>query len=532
MENQPPEDSLDELIDAWANGTLDGDAFARLQGALKASPEARARFLRVANLDAALRDAASAEDLVGPWREDADARPARSRIIAFPRWAAWPTVAAVAAALVLTAFLARSWWGGEKVERPEAMGEGFAILTQVVGARWTNPAEARKSGDMLARGTIALEAGLAQIEFFSGATVVLEGPGELEIRSASEAYCRSGKLRASVPPAARGFVIETPDGRVVDLGTEFGVAVGKGGESAVHVFDGKVELHDAAGAVRELETGEAFSRGEGLAADDTGFVGAADLDSRLARSNDSRFADWRAFSRDLRRDERLLAYFPMDQPGNWNRRLFNEAPTGSEIDGAIVGANRVEGRWEGVGKSALEFTPTGSRARLVIPGEFTSLTFSCWARIDSLDRQYNALYLTDNYQPGETHWQLHHDGRILFSILVRPNHNLMSWSPPVWDLSKSGRWMHLAAVFDEPEQEIRHYVNGDLVLADPIPPKFEIHTTRLGSGEIGNWGLPNRPDNSWFAIRNLNGRIDEFAIFADALTGEEIARLYDAGNPR
>ena len=87
-------------------------------------------------------------------------------------------------------------------------------------------------------------------------------------------------------------------------------------------------------------------------------------------------------------------------------------------------------------------------------------------------------------------------------------------------------------VFDEEAQEIRHFRNGELILTDPVPKSHEIHTTRFGSGEIGNWGLPNKPENPWFAIRNLNGRIDEFAIFADALSESEISAMHEIGAPR
>ena len=38
---------------------------------------------------------------------------------------------------------------------------------------------------------------------------------------------------------------------------------------------------------------------------------------------------------------------------------------------------------------------------------------------------------------------------------------------------------------------------------------FIVTETRFGNGEIGNWGLPNKPDES-YAIRNLNGAMDEF----------------------
>ncbi len=524
-------DTLQNLLDEWANGTLTEADFRALQTALRESPEARARYLSFAHLDAALRDLATADYSAAAW-EASSATIVRHS----PRRRVVP-LAALAAGLTL--MLVGLGWivvNSLTAHPPEVMGEGYAILTRSIDADWAPDDPVPLPGDVLAGRTLRLRSGIAQIEFFCGATVVFEGPGALEIRSATEAFCESGKLRASVPPAARGFIVGTPDGRIVDLGTEFGVEIGGDGAASVHVFDGKVEWHPGAtDAVEELLGGEAWRGGLRMDAEGSGFLSAADLEGQASAAEDVRYARWMAHSRNLREDARLLAYFPMDQPGNWERRLVNAAPTGPEIDGAIVGARRASGRWSLPEKSALQFTPTGSRVRLVIPGEHSSLTFACWARIDSLDRQYNALFLTDNYQVGEPHWQIHEDGRILFSIKVREEgkqRNLMSWSPPVWDISRSGRWMHLAAVFDEGAQEIRHYVNGVRVFTDPVPRDFEIHQTRFGPGEIGNWGLPTRPEDARFAIRNLNGAIDEFAIFSAALSDAEISEMFHAGNPQ
>src|SRR5262249_55973492 len=57
-----------------------------------------------------------------------------------------------------------------------------------------------------------------------------------------------GKLAARVPEAAIGFEIVSPQGKVIDLGTEFGVAVGAGGATEVYVFEGQVRAHAAARA--------------------------------------------------------------------------------------------------------------------------------------------------------------------------------------------------------------------------------------------------------------------------------------------
>ncbi len=53
---------------------------------------------------------------------------------------------------------------------------------------------------------LRLKSGFVEIEFWgSGAAVVLERPADFEIVSPIEAFCSRGKLRATVPPHARGL---------------------------------------------------------------------------------------------------------------------------------------------------------------------------------------------------------------------------------------------------------------------------------------------------------------------------------------
>ncbi len=52
----------------------------------------------------------------------------------------------------------------------------------------------------------------------------------------------------------------------------------------------------------------------------------------------------------------------------------------------------------------------------------------------------------------------------------------------------------------------------------------------IGNASLGNWGLPER-DEPRFAVRNLNGSMDEFALFSAALSAEEIRKFYDEGKP-
>ena len=73
---------------------------------------------------------------------------------------------------------------------------------------------------------------------------------------------RRGELVASVPHEGHGFTIETPNGKVIDLGTEFGVVVDDFGVSQVSVFEGKVETvpsgTNASQNKFELTTGRAL----------------------------------------------------------------------------------------------------------------------------------------------------------------------------------------------------------------------------------------------------------------------------------
>src|SRR5207302_3468685 len=50
-----------------------------------------------------------------------------------------------------------------------------------------------------------------------------------------------GKVSARVRESAVGLEVHSPRGKVVDLGTEFGVSVGDGGATDVRVFAGQVK---------------------------------------------------------------------------------------------------------------------------------------------------------------------------------------------------------------------------------------------------------------------------------------------------
>jgi hypothetical protein len=266
-----------------------------------------------------------------------------------------------------------------------------------------------------------------------------------------------------------------------------------------------------------------------------------DVRRRHETAQRKRFDQWKAYSQKLRADERLIAYYPIAE-SKVERFIPNMAASGQELDGTLVGlVHHASGRF-GSESASLEFDRPGSRVRARIDGEFDALTFACWVRIDSLEHRYNALFMGDGYENGEPHWQIRDDGRLMLSVMVDDTpgagdgkaadarlHRIY-FTEPIWDVSMSGKWLHIAAVYDPALRQVKQYVNGKQISRDEIVPRFYVEALRIGAAEIGNWGQPLR-ESPWFAVRNLNGAIDELAIFNAALTSAEIQTLYEQGKP-
>ncbi len=71
----------------------------------------------------------------------------------------------------------------------------------------------------------------------------VEGPAELELVDANCLKIEHGRVKLRITEeTGRSFVIETPHGRVAELGTESTVSVDQDGKAAVVIRDGKVDL--------------------------------------------------------------------------------------------------------------------------------------------------------------------------------------------------------------------------------------------------------------------------------------------------
>lgn len=519
-----------ELIDGYCSGTLSDSEFQELEEVLCQLPELRRELLESRMLDSDLRDHAVGQAGLSLYSEsDSDSQ--ERRTVRRLRHEVWAMAAVIALLLGGMAVLLLS----PDEEPRERIDRGVAVLTRTIDAKWSG--SDWREGDSVPPGIVRLESGTVELEFYSGASVILEAPAELEIVSEDGGSLLVGKLRAQVPLHAQGFTITTPEVELVDLGTSFGMQVSSETGTAIHVFDGEVELFEPGQSGRR-ENGESLLAGEGrqiandgevavIAANDSEFVGPTEFDRRARARLEQGLQQWQANLPTLREREDLVALYDFQPADPASRVLEDRSGTsGAEQDGSIIGAGWESGRWPG--KSSLEFKRPSDRVRVRVPGEFESLTLITWVRVDGFDNQFSSLLLSDGWgRPGALHWQIHREGYIELAVYYgNRKETYNSRAPFTMRPSDFGRWMQLAVVYDGATGVVTHFRDGILigrVEVDAIVP------LAIGDAEIGNW----TPGGELQArkIRHFNGRVDEFLILDRALIEEEVKEFYRWGQP-
>lgn len=509
---------LRSLIHAQLDGEITTEQHAQLEAVLREDWQARQLYLELADQHARLLQQPAVN--TGRLHEAPTSRVAT-------RWRRMIAPLAAAAAIVAAVVLSWPRSTAPSMTAAEATATGVAMLSQTLDAHFAESPILR--GDAIVPGRIKLEQGLAQIDFFSGATALIEGKCELEIISAWEARCLSGRVRVHVPPAAKGFLLHAPDMKLEDLGTEFALNV-QDQTSAVHVFEGAVIAHTAQPPL-------SLKQGMSLGSSAQEFLPVGELQSLVKQREARRFGEWQQWSQQSGADPRLIAYYTFKHwaDDRWERLVNNfTQPRRPNRAGGIVGARWTQGRWPE--KEALEFKRPGDRVRLNLDGTYSALTMACWVKVDSVDKKYSGLLLTDGYDNGEPHWQIYEDGSLMFSLIYRPegatapkDRNQMYFSRPVFRADSLGRWHHLAVTYDNQSGQVIQYFDGREVSREVSKLHQPGRLISFGPCEIGNWGLPTA--HHQFPIRNLNGAIDEFAIYSAVLSAAEIQSIYQHGSP-
>ncbi|MGI9243413.1 MAG: LamG-like jellyroll fold domain-containing protein [Verrucomicrobiales bacterium] len=530
-----------EVMRRCLDGGATGEEFAQLEDWLRKDEEFRKTYLRYLNVDLAL--AALPKPAV---QEPPQAAPKQD----LGRWpirglAGW--AAAAVALLLLTGILVDQVIDGRRIETSpggpdnvagtvDVNDNGVAVLTRVAGLQGEATGDLR-AGQTIPPGLLEWDAGLLQLEFYGGATLVVEGPAEIEVLDESRVVCRLGRLRAHVPDQARGFAVLAPSFELVDLGTEFGLDIEGDGAAEIHVFDGKVELYEAdsnrsQSSRRELNAGDALTvdrdgTSKPTAVRDADFITPTGLSQLTDARRQAQLRDWRAFRQSLQDDPRVVAYFPFDRSDTQDRLLTGYGTDGTSLAGAIVGCEWSEGRWPD--KQSLQFKRPGDRVRIEIPGEFESVTYSTWLRVDGLDRKQNSILLTDGFGKNGLHWQIRQNGELVLGMRYAKDRSYNYHTDAIFNLFRLGQWVHLATVYDSGQARVTHYVNGALAKREPLRQAAD-GLLKIGKATIGNWSIPtSRYRGS--SVRNFNGCIDELIVFGGALDDQEVQRIYEIGRP-
>ncbi len=233
------------LAGRYLDGQATHEETARLERLMLEDPQFRADFLTCARVDAALPGAVGDR---GGLAEFAPARSARSG------WKHWLPTEIAAALLILAGIL---WWGASQSPPPRRV----ATFKELEECRWVNPNTSVRPGDAIAIGErIELSSGSANIVFHTGARLKLTGPAIVEARTDNSVFLTMGEAHlVAETPAAKGFIIETPNSRFVDISTAFTATVSPDGLSRLEVTDGEVDVLLAGVAKpRRLQAGVAL----------------------------------------------------------------------------------------------------------------------------------------------------------------------------------------------------------------------------------------------------------------------------------
>lgn len=248
MSKSYPHRRLEALTHLLLDGDLPPEAVQELEELLSGSADARRHYRRMMAVH---------NSLVRQGRNHGKTPaflPEKVVSIQEPQQAKkWWLPAAAAATVVLAAGV-----GVLFTSRKDAAP--LAVLSGMTDATWSEPLELQH---VFAPGRFQdLTKGFAEISYRSGVKVILEAPCRFEITGKHSMNVTRGRVSVKVPKGTSGFVVDTPGGRITDLGTEFGIAVGKGDAGAVvlsEVFDGEIEIPGAALSNHRLKRGESMA---------------------------------------------------------------------------------------------------------------------------------------------------------------------------------------------------------------------------------------------------------------------------------
>jgi hypothetical protein len=513
---------FERLLSQLAEGTLEQSDIQRLGVLLESDPTMRRAYLDYCQMHALLR---SEHGLLTAW--SASGATTDDAAKQFPRrWITRRTALYSAAAAIFIVVSASVSYLEFKRINPPFRGDEIAVLSRAVGARFTETGSAPIEGMRLRQGRYELCNGVVEIEYASGAVLVLRAPATFDLVDDACVRLEDGQLAAHVPEAATGFRIEAPGATVIDLGTDFAIQAIKEKESEVHVFNGEVLIDLQGEKGRSADLLRLIS-GEAARVDYfTGMPSGIDLDEQQ-------------FLRSLRDETSSYArvvlamnpvvYYRMEPSGDGTQ--LADAST-SDADAAIHPGRATAPVWAAgrVGAALALGGPaqqTYASARQYPQATGNTMTVAAWIYARSRPRWASIAknWAGGDHDRGQFHFGIYEDSGELEAHIVDSSgeEKVIRDSVPL----PLYTWHHVAFVADG--SVVRLYRNGIEVNSKPYR---ELHRDpRIKALAIGTklnlrGDAPEERDfNMW------DGRLDELAIFNHALTADQVLELYELASP-
>lgn len=490
-----------QLLAAYLDGELDPADLSRLERLLGKSAEARKRLRLLATIDEGLCDLASGRSVEAEVAGNSERAPVLT-------WLPWGLAAAAGIALI--------WQSLPKagLETPDPPAdEWVALLVDEASAVFEGgraPADRIRFG----KGAYHLVDGAVHLRFANGADLVMRAPVEFKVKDAFHVELAHGNVRAIVPPPAQGFTIHSPGIDYEDLGTEFGVIVDRqSGASELHVFDGQVNVRDPGSdaLLQPALVGDSFRYAGG----DLRRAGGAGQNEFLTPGAIG-YLRWERWREDFADSPGLIGFYTFDGGGD---RLVNAAKHPAMSDGEIAGARWVSGRWPE--KQALLFDRDSDFVEFDLPGEFSELTMAVWMKVDRFDHELSAIVNSNEWDPGDLHWQISRVGLPWFGLNDASVARQFQGGQVV-----PGQWSHVVMVMSSKEDRAEVYVNGVAVNRGQLPDTVRVTPGRC---RLGNW--LRDPEWAHAPVRAFRGRIDELAVWNRPLSEKEIQEMMKIGQP-
>lgn len=511
-----------DLLAKAADGSLDHEHTQRLSALLAETESNRQLFHDYLDLHTDLQWLLAPESLQLPSGLESLTTERTETVTPFPVRRRLTQVAGglgIAASLALAFVFLRP--NSPELVETDPPAQFVARITLDEGAVWNEHSSIHRDGSWLGKGSLQLESGKLGITFNTGAKLILAGPAALDINGIDRAFLHSGEISAQVPPQAIGFLISTPNGNILDLGTEFHVNVSSG-ESKVEVTDGMVEAYATGTSGQEIVQ---------IVNEDEAISMAGNTESpikKLGPVTASEAVDW---SR-LEIPEFLYVHYgfneskdPYASAGNRPRKLPGTATNHWGEEGI---PKTIRGRFG----NGLSFAGDGGCVTTPFPGirGGRPRTVAFWVKLDPNVRgpSGQAIVSWGAAEKGQR-WQIGWNNNHAWGEIGALRTDFFSgYVTGTTDL-RDGRWHHVVSVFiggrkPDVASHVLHYVDGRLEGVSGRKSK-RIDT---GASQADNTNLLiGAQVNDGRQRVAFEGALDELYIVDAALLPEQIVELHN-----